>query len=353
MHRFRHLGYCAALLGVFVIDNPQCGAYRATHAQLAQVYLQDGLYDQALAETRRAMREGGDMGHLLVVATLAHMGLDQPDPALDRLGQAIDLAPDNSDLYAILRELCIQHGRVEQTGEMISRLKTNHPQSAWLPAMQGWLHRRQDRPDEAATALRQAIDLDADHLFARTELSRILIAEEQLAEAETMLTESLRIQPDNPQLLLTLGDCQLRQEHYARADSTFHVALATTAVNAVDIARIYYEHQRPDRAIEYYERALARAPDDAMVLNNLAWTYAEEGLRLHYALGLSMQAVKLEATSPVYLDTYAELLHLLGRHDQAIAIMGRALANESPDGEHYSYLEGQLAKFQRARTDRL
>ena len=29
-------------------------------------------------------------------------------------------------------------------------------------------------------------------------------------------------------------------------------------VSAVDIARIYYERERPDHAIEYYERALGR-----------------------------------------------------------------------------------------------
>lgn len=351
MRSARHLAYCTALLGVFVIDNPQCGAYRATHTQLAQVYLRDGLYDQALAETRRAIREEGDDAQLLLVGALAHMGLQQIDPALDLLSQAIALEPDNNDLYAVLRDICLRHGLFDKTEHILTALNTQHPQSAWVQSMLGWLYSHQDRLDEATTALRLAIELDSDHLFAHIELSRILIAEEYFTEAETMLNEALRIQPANPQLLLILGDCQLRQGQYARADSTFHKGLATQAIDAVDIARIYYERQHPDRAIIYYERALARAPDDAMILNNLAWTYAEQGLRLHYALGLSMQAVKLEAESPVYLDTYAELLHLLGRHAQAVAIMGRALASESPDGEHRAYLEQQMAKYRLALKD--
>ena len=56
----------------------------------------------------------------------------------------------------------------------------------------------------------------------------------------------------------------------------------------------------------------------------------------------------LEAESPVYLDTYAELLHLLGRHAHAVAIMRQALALEPTDGEHRAYLKGQMAKFRRA-----
>ena len=353
MRAARQVIYCAALLGVFVIDNPQCGAYRATHAQLASVYLRDGLYGQALAEARRAIRKQGPGARLLLVAALAHMGLDEIDAALDRLGQAIELEPDDGDLYAVLRDICLRHERFDATRALLDRLSADLPQNAWLKAMQGWLYARQEHPEEASQALRQAIEIDANHFFAHIELSRILIDAEHFAEAETALVEALHIQPKNPQLLLALGDCQLRLNRYARADTTFAKALATQVVDPVAIARIYYQRQQPDRAIEYYERALIRAPDDPVILNNLAWTYAEEGLHLRYALDLSMRAVKLEADSPVYLDTYAELLHLLGRHAHALAIMGRALAFAAADGEQRSYLEGQMAKFRRALENRL
>ena len=72
---------CCALLGAFVISNPQCGAYRAGHAQLAHAYLRDGLYDQALAETRRAIRQDGPDDRLLLMAALARLGLDEVDAA--------------------------------------------------------------------------------------------------------------------------------------------------------------------------------------------------------------------------------------------------------------------------------
>ena len=171
---------------------------------------------------------------------------------------------------------------------------------------------------EAERALLRAIYLDDAHLFVRIELSQILIGGGRFGEAESALAAALDLQPENPQLLLILGDCQLRLDHDAEADTTLARALATQAVDPIDIARLYYQHQQPKRAIEYYQRALSRPPRDPLILNNLAWTYAEEGMRLHYALELSLPAVKIEADSPVYLDTYAELLHLLGRHQHAI-----------------------------------
>ena len=339
---------CCALLGAFVISNPQCGAYQAGHAQLAHAYLRDGLYNQALAETRRAIRQDGPDDRLLLIAALARLGLDEVDAALELIGQAVALAPDNDDLYSALRDICEKEERFAQTEELLAQLRADHGQSASLWATEGWLYAYQERLDAAIEALRQAIQLDEHHLFAHIELSRLLMAEGRLAEAEIALAEAVRIQPDDPQLALTLGNCQLQQGRAEQAARTFDQALKAGVISAVDIALIYYKHKRPDRAIEYYERALASTPDDPLILNNLAWTYAEEGLRLSYALNLSMRAVKRDAESPVYLDTYAELLHLLGRHAHAVAIMRQALALEPTDGEHRAYLEGQMAKFRRA-----
>ena len=344
---------CCALLGTFVISNPQCGAYRAEHAQIAHAYLRDGLYGQALIEIRRAIRQDGPDDRLLLIAALARLGLDEVDAALELIGQAIALAPDNDDLYRALRDICEKEQRFVQTEELLAQLRADHGQSASLWATEGWLHARQERLEAAIEALRHAIQLDEHHLFAYIELSRLLIAEGRLAEAEIALTEAVRIQPDDRQLALTLGDCQLQQGRAERAARTFDQALKAGVISAVDIALTYHKHKRPDRTIEYYERALAGTPDDPLILNNLAWTYAEEGLRLRYALNLSMRAVKLDAESPVYLDTYAELLHLLGRHAHAVAIMRQALALEPTDGEHRAYLEGQMTKFRRALAVRL
>ena len=344
---------CCALLGAFVISNPQCGAYRAGHAQLAHAYLRDGLYEQALAETRRAIRQDGPDDRLLLIAALARLGLDEVNAALELIGQAIALAPDNADLYSALRDICEKEEHFAQTEELLAQLRADHGQSASLWATEGWLYARQERLDAAIEALRQAIQLDEHHLFAHIELSRLLMTEGHLAEAEIALTEAVRIQPDDRQLALTLGDCQLQQGRAERAARTFEQALKAGVISAVDIALTYHKHKRPDRTIEYYERALASTPDDPLILNNLAWTYAEEGLRLSYALNLSMRAVKRDAESPVYLDTYAELLHLLGRHAHAVAIMRQALALEPTDGEHRAYLEGQMAKFRRALSTRL
>ena len=46
------------------------------------------------------------------------------------------------------------------------------------------------------------------------------------AQAETALAAALDLQPENPQLLLVLGDCQLRLDQDAEADAEAHARLA-------------------------------------------------------------------------------------------------------------------------------
>ena len=105
-------------------------------------------------------------------------------------------------------------------------------------------------------------------------------------------------------------------------------------------------------AIEYYERSLLRE-ETPLTLNNLAWLYAEEGVQLERALDLSLRAVKSDPENVVYLDTYAELLYLLGQGGRAVALMELALEMEPPGGEQHRYLIGQLEKFRGAAVVRV
>ena len=82
---------------------------------------------------------------------------------------------------------------------------------------------------------------------------------------------------------------------------------------------------------------------DATALNNIAWTAAMNQRRLSEALELSELAVTLEPDSVVYRDTLAEVLHLLGRNKEALAIETACLLDE-PDEWH---LYEQIEKYQK------
>ncbi len=80
-----------------------------------------------------------------------------------------------------------------------------------------------------------------------------------------------------------------------------------------------------DRAIAAQESVLAEMPDNAGVLNNLAYLLAENDERLTDALEYARQAYETMPNDPGFLDTYAYVLYKNGRYSEAAEFLQAAL----------------------------
>ncbi|UCD79379.1 MAG: M48 family metalloprotease [Desulfobacterales bacterium] len=99
-----------------------------------------------------------------------------------------------------------------------------------------------------------------------------------------------------------------------------------------------------------WEKSLALKPDNALVLNNLAWLYAtceDERFRDPYrALALAQLAIRLD-NSPHVWDTLAESYYVNGMYRDAVEAGRQALSRA---GRKRSYYEEQLKKFEAAAS---
>ena len=345
---------CLTLAGVFVIDHPQCSDKVVNHRQLAVLYLENGQYNRSLRSVRRALRQHGDDATLHLIAALAHRGLDDMERVFGSFERAILLDPDSDKIHGTLRQVCQQDQGFVEARHILERLLQRYPDSARIQASLGWVCLNMQKESRAIELLEAAISGEDTEIFAYIHLSRAYLLKESFDKAVQVLEEALSIDPDNRQLLLILGEHQLGQGRCKEAELSFAKAMRkneTPAITAIHIARRYYDRGMRRKAIEYYEQAMDQGSPEPLLLNNLAWAYGEEGIRLNRALELSLQAVKLEEENVVYLDTYAELLFKTGQHTRAIAIMHKALQLEPEDGEHYKYLRLQMRRFLQMRKD--
>ena len=339
-----------SLTGVFVIEN-HCGGTAVDHELLARRFLEQGYYERALLEAERARREDGEAAVPRLLASLAHLGLEDVESAVEQLQGAIHIEPDNPRLFATLREICLQEDRLDLARDALKELRAEYPDNWHVRAGLGWAHRGLDEEGAALELLEEAIapsdSIDSGARdFALVQLGRIYLRQERFEDCAAVLQKALPGGNEEYTLLL-LGECRLRQGLEEDAGLRFEEALAVSeapAATASHVAMIYYGIGARQRAIEYYERSL-RGEETPLTLNNLAWLYAEEGVQLERALDLSLRAVKSDPDNVVYLDTYAELLFLLGQRPRATALMELALKIEPPGGEQYDYLLGQLERF--------
>jgi len=114
------------------------------------------------------------------------------------------------------------------------------------------------------------------------------------------------------------------------------------------LGNIYYNAKNWSGTQDAWEASLALKPDNALVLNNLAWHYAtceDETFQDHYrALALAKLAIRLEK-SPHIWDTLAESYYVNGMYRDALEAGEQALERA---GKKRAYYEDQIKKFKRA-----
>lgn len=91
------------------------------------------------------------------------------------------------------------------------------------------------------------------------------------------------------------------------------------------LAEAYYRSGKYSQAWQTFDRYLTLRPDDWVTLNNYAYYLAEQHTDLEKAERMSRRTVDAEPQNANSLDTYAWILHLLGRDAEALPYARRAV----------------------------
>jgi tetratricopeptide (TPR) repeat protein len=79
-----------------------------------------------------------------------------------------------------------------------------------------------------------------------------------------------------------------------------------------------------------YEQVVTAQPNNVVALNNLAWLLREQD---------NSRASELATEAPDVLDTYGWVLHLGGNHEQAKAVIEKALSLAPDNPEIQTHLK--------------
>ena len=111
------------------------------------------------------------------------------------------------------------------------------------------------------------------------------------------------------------------------------------------MAEAAYRAGQYDKCWRAFDRYLALQPDDMLMLNNYAYYLAEQGLQLEKALAMSRRTIDAEPDNANSLDTYAWILHLLGRDSEALPYMQRAVQRDPASETLQSHLRAIKEKL--------
>lgn len=251
------------------------------------------------------------------------------NPALDAKTklQLLTSFYSEEEFYGSRRDVCARLTDMVMT-------QTRGADAAEYAVFYGDVLMRQRRYAEAADQLALGLQRDS----ARYEVwEALLICLTALPDREDELDSySRRAEHLFPMHTLPhhlVGLVHLRHERYAEAVAALEQAVKwgfnrgyLEAETYGLLAEACYRNGQYDKAWRAFDRVLQLQPDDWGTLNNYAYYLGEQGIELEKALAMSRRTIEAEPANANSLDTYAWLLHLLGRDREALPYAQRAAA---------------------------
>jgi Tfp pilus assembly protein PilF len=187
--------------------------------------------------------------------------------------------------------------------------------------------------DSALRAMKLAMDLQPDSFYAANSAANFYIRAGLPEKADEVYGPAYAEKYKNDaQALCFYAAFWARQKKHPESLSAAESAirLKPDDPNILQMAaQALIAWDKKDRALAVFgPSALAKIGDDAMRLNNYAWFWAQQGTNLESALSAAQKSIALDDRDWTE-DTLAVVLLGLGRLDEALAAVNRAMAISS------------------------
>ncbi len=266
-----------------------------------------------------------------VLLKLAQAQLLAGDEAASKATVERVLKDDPSNFAANRALISMLLGENDEAGAMTVAEKAGEASPALGAVLRAAIFRRTGQIDKAVAEMQNQLAASPSAGLVRETYSLLLEAGRR-DEAADLVANWLGENPDDAGMLQLLSAHYIQDKEYRRAMALLERAYSMLPNNAVvlnNLAWLRYE-LKEDGALEMARRAYSMAPNAAAVADTLGWILmregqVDEGLELLYAAA---------AEAPENVDIAYHLAFALneaGKSQEAIAILERALANDTDE----------------------
>jgi len=251
--------------------------------------------------------------------------------------------PDRWEGYLNQGRFHLDRQAYEPAYRSFARVVELHPDNAW-----GWLFGgislvHLDSLDSAVPALRKALAVMPEDPLGNYYLGSVLMQKRRYREAEFPLQTALGRRPGWISAMSALAAVWDGLKKHDASDSLYAAALAIEPDNALLLNNYAYSLSlrgvRLDEALAMAERAVEHDPENGAYLDTIGWIYFNLG-DYEKALEYIEQAFRLRPDNPEVIDHLGDVYHRLGQTDKAIEFWEKALSLDGDNMEIRDKLEG-------------
>ncbi|MBN1876247.1 MAG: tetratricopeptide repeat protein [Anaerolineae bacterium] len=240
---------------------------------------------------------------------------------------ALDLEPNQAELYLDLARLLIFQGYPERGLEMVREALRRQPENARAWALLGMAYDWLGLSSEAIEALEKAVTLDPTLPETYAYLAEAYIDAGDWFNANNIIATALELDATNVDVLRNRAYVLENQGNYTGAIAAYREALDVND----RLVHLYLSIGRNASALnnlglaqEIYEDAVAIEPDNAAALDRLGWIYILLG-EYDKAQVVLEKAIESEPTLPEALGHLATLYFQNHNYEDAIEMFKPAL----------------------------
>ena len=362
----------------------------AVHFQLALARLANNETDKAIENLNQAVSLNPKYADAIMLLAEIQIRNRNIASAIASLEQLIQQQPQILPARFLLAEAFRAQGRMDTAVQIYREVEKAYPDNPQPPFLLGTALLQQMRNSEARVefdqalklapnylpALEQAVNLDlmekqyataqqrVQQQIARNPqepalqllLAKVLAARGDTSQAESTLLSVIKLQPDSQPAYLMLAQLYTAANQNQKALAKLQAALARNPKDLdalMLMAVIYNAGQDYKDARDAYEKLLALAPNNGVVMNNLAYLYAENLGQLDKAYEMAHQARDLAFTDPSIADTFGWILYRKGQYASALSLLRESAAklDDVPEAQfHLGMTYYQMGDEANART---
>lgn len=325
-------------------------SFYPAHVGRIELFLQQQRWPAVETLTAEAMKEFPNDPRFPLVLAEMWKQRGQPQQQLAMLARARELAPDS--VFVVRQYLLglIEAGQLQKAMQDSQPYASQPDHRAGVLALQARIA-AQANPDDPKVfqaflrALQAANPEGNDVAFVIDTMNKSLGTEKIPAR----IADITKVRPDDWRVYWALGNV-LMQSGTARNDQVLALLQKAQSLApnegvwenvTVQIANAYQNADQLDKAESAFKDILAKNPNNVIVLNNLAYLYADRLGQPDKALPLIERALMQRTDNANLLDTYAWTLIQLGELERARPFMQQVISQGQPGPDalyHMGYL---------------
>ena len=215
--------------------------------------------------------------------------------------------------------------------------------------------------DSIDNSLRGALEVAPDNAGVRLQLIQSKWKEQLFDDVISLCKPALEYNPDEMAFYYFLGLAYFQKDEKDKALHTFQLGVSqiNSESNKEIVSDFYaimgdilHEKGREQEAYVAYDSCLQWKDDNLGALNNYAYYLSEKGKDLQKAEKMSYRTIKAEPKNSTFLDTYAWILFMQGRYEEANIYIEQAVQNDSTVSdvilEHAGDISAKLGNMKKA-----